>query len=114
MAARWGAVSRRGDCAVEQQARAVFDLPLQRDSVILSGWETATPLEYLQLIENVRRDVHVVRGTAAVDTGAVRTWTRDEGRAVYVQQPIGELAFLGPDYRLRPMSDEVTEIRWGQ
>ncbi len=114
MVAHWGAVSRRGDYAVERQARAVFDLPLQRDSVILSGWETATPLEYLQLIEGVRRDVRVMRGTAAADIAQVRVWTRDEGRAVYVQQPVAELNFLGPEYTLRAMSDEVTEIRWGQ
>lgn len=108
MAWNWSLVDLSRDWSTRTQSEEIYSL-VQDNALIFGWWDTAPPLQYLQLVEGQRPDVQVINRFLITPDDMRRLILREvTHRPVYVDSVPLELLLavsaepVGPIYRLLP------------
>jgi hypothetical protein len=104
----WRLVDQSGDWSVRARGEQILH-HVEAHALILGWWETAPPIEYLQLVEGQRPDVRAINRWLIAPGDMRRLIAREVAlRPVYIDRPPGDLpAYIearpdGALYRLWP------------
>jgi hypothetical protein len=84
MAVLWPLLDRSGDDGLAQWGRSVLALPLEPGAAILADSEKIAPLYYLQKVEGLRPDLHIMVLPYEAAYRAELDWRLAAGQTVYL------------------------------